>query len=100
MLISVIGNKQRFHISHSPRTLQVGTATPVEDFRELTSHADQAQFRAACDKMSNRLHMFIHNSFMDQHYQKAVDSLKVLRELCIQVHFLFYILFSAGENPR
>ncbi|KAK0066306.1 X-ray repair cross-complementing protein 5 [Biomphalaria pfeifferi] len=63
---------------------QVGTVTPVEDFKSLISRRDEDLFEEACDQMQNYIQQIVLQSFGQQNYSKALDCVKALREACIQ----------------
>lgn len=58
---------------------EVGTVTPVEDFKELISRTDEDLYEQACKQMQERITQIVKDSFGQQFYGKAIDCLKALR---------------------
>ncbi|BFZ21576.1 hypothetical protein BsWGS_24615 [Bradybaena similaris] len=63
---------------------EVGTVTPVNDFRSLISRKDKDMFDEACQQMQKRIEQLVMDSFGQQFYSKALDCLKVLRQESVQ----------------
>jgi hypothetical protein len=61
----------------------VGTLTPVEDFQFLIEQGSPS-FNEVCKQMCNLILELINNSHGDALFEKAVQCLKCLREICIQ----------------
>ncbi|GFO44853.1 X-ray repair cross-complementing protein 5-like [Plakobranchus ocellatus] len=62
---------------------EVGTVTPIDDFKYLLSKPDQNLFEEACRQMQKRIQQVVMDSFGQQFYGKALDCLKALRQTCI-----------------
>ncbi|XP_064596853.1 X-ray repair cross-complementing protein 5-like [Liolophura sinensis] len=69
------------------KVTEVGSVTPVEDFRTLIASKDEDLFEKACDQMSKRAEEIVLDSFGAHFYGKAMDCLKALRQECIKVQW-------------
>ncbi|CAL1541131.1 unnamed protein product [Lymnaea stagnalis] len=63
---------------------EVGSVTPIEDFRALVSRRDKDMFEEACEQMQKRIEQIVMLSFGQQTYSKALDCLKTLRQECVK----------------
>ncbi|XP_064652857.1 X-ray repair cross-complementing protein 5-like isoform X2 [Lineus longissimus] len=63
---------------------EVGTVTPVEDFRSIISAKDEDRFEEACKMMQTVIIKTIMASFGSQFFGKALDCLKALRQECVK----------------
>ncbi|CAG5125647.1 unnamed protein product, partial [Candidula unifasciata] len=63
---------------------EVGTVTPVDDFRSLITRKDRDMFDEACQQIQKRIEQLVIDSFGQQFYGKALDCLKILRQECLQ----------------
>ncbi|GFS04275.1 X-ray repair cross-complementing protein 5-like [Elysia marginata] len=62
---------------------EVGTVTPIEDFKSLLGRTDRDMFEEGCKQMQKRIQQVVVDSFGQQFYGKAMDCLKALRQTCI-----------------
>ncbi|CAF1177015.1 unnamed protein product [Rotaria sordida] len=60
----------------------VGTLTPVEDFKFLIEQSSPS-FAEVCKQMCNIILELVHNSHGDALFEKALQCLQCLREICI-----------------
>jgi len=65
---------------------EVGTVSPEQDFEHLVDNADSEKFKEACSQLKSRILTFVHDSFLNQQYPKAVSCFKILRKHSIQRH--------------
>ncbi|ESO85299.1 hypothetical protein LOTGIDRAFT_235806 [Lottia gigantea] len=63
---------------------EVGSVTPVEDFKALINYRDEDLFDKACEQMEKTIEKIVMDSFGPQFYGKASDCLKAYREECIK----------------
>jgi ATP-dependent DNA helicase 2 subunit 2 len=61
----------------------IGTITPVEDFKILIEQGSPS-FTDVCKQMSTIILELINNSRGDSLFEKALQCLQTLREICIQ----------------
>jgi len=61
----------------------VGTITPVEDFKILIEQGSSS-FTDVCKQMSTLILELINNSHGDNLFDKALQCIECLREICIQ----------------
>jgi hypothetical protein len=61
----------------------VGTITPVEDFKNLIEQGSPS-FADVCKQMSTLILELINNSHGDTLFEKALQCIECLREICIQ----------------
>ncbi len=61
----------------------VGTLTPVEDFQLLIEQGSPS-FTEVCKQMCNLILELINNSHGDALFEKAIQCLQCLREMCIK----------------
>ncbi|KAK3726182.1 hypothetical protein RRG08_031509 [Elysia crispata] len=62
---------------------EVGTVTPLEDFKSLLDRKDPDMIEEAYKQMQKRIQQVVGDSFGQQFYGKAMDCLKALRQNCI-----------------
>lgn len=66
------------------KVTEVGTVTPIEDFKDMISRKDEDLFDQACKQMQQRVQQNVTDSFGPQFYGKAMDCLKELRLQCVK----------------
>jgi len=62
---------------------EVGTVTPVEDFKAMLKRKDVDLVDIAIEQMKKRIVGLVNDSVKGSHYDKALDCLVALREGCV-----------------
>jgi ATP-dependent DNA helicase 2 subunit 2 len=63
---------------------EVGTITPVQDFKNMLTRKDVDLVDTAIKQMRDRIVKFVHESIKDSYYDKAIECLDALRSGCLQ----------------
>jgi len=65
---------------------KISVTDPVDDFKNLIENASNEDERAeACRQICAIIMRLVTESFLDQHYQKALSCIRALKEYCIKI---------------
>lgn len=64
---------------------EVGLTDPIEDFKFLIENADREKVTEVHVQMSNVIKRLVMDSFLNQHYQKALECMQEFRLHCIKI---------------
>ena len=83
-LEALLGLKEKVEKNLSDEVDQIGTLHPISDFRKMCDRKDQDLVPKAILELGQIIVNLVSSSFGEQNYEKALNCLNAMREICIR----------------